>query len=102
MSLLLFLLFLITRRTVSVLSHTHTCSTRYTNRSSSILPHPPSSPLQPGESNSTAWATPLMKAAEGGYVEVVKALVAADPDPVHLEMKVRVPLDGVSVVCYTA
>jgi hypothetical protein len=35
--------------------------------------------------------TALMAAAVGGSVEAVKALVAADPDPAHLNMKVSVP-----------
>jgi hypothetical protein len=40
-----------------------------------------------GEQNRTA----LRNAACSGYIDVVKALVAADPDPAHLNMKVRVP-----------
>jgi hypothetical protein len=32
-----------------------------------------------------------MLAAMRGHVEAVKSLVAADPDPVHLNMKVSVP-----------
>jgi hypothetical protein len=35
--------------------------------------------------------TALIEAAINGYVEAVKALVAADPDPAHLNMKVSVP-----------
>jgi hypothetical protein len=35
--------------------------------------------------------TALMWAANGGFVEAVKALVAADPDRAHLNMKVSVP-----------
>ena len=33
----------------------------------------------------------LIVAAMNGWVEVVKALVAADPDPAHLDMKVSIP-----------
>jgi hypothetical protein len=39
-----------------------------------------------------------MYAAENGHLEAVKALVAADPDPAHLNMEVSVPEKGVSVV----
>ena len=85
----LFLLSFITRRTISVLSHTHTRSTRYTNCASSLSPpilHPLLSTTQNGI-NETA----LIKAAEYGFVDAVKALVAADPDPAHLDMKVSIP-----------
>ena len=33
----------------------------------------------------------LIVAARLGLVDVVKMLVAADPDPAHLDMKVRIP-----------
>ena len=39
-----------------------------------------------------------MFAANYGHVEAVKSLVAADPDPAHLDMKVSVLSKGVSVV----
>jgi ankyrin repeat protein len=35
--------------------------------------------------------TALMMAAMRGHVEAVKALVAADPDPAHLNMEVSIP-----------
>ena len=63
---------------------THTRSTRYTNRSSSILPHTPHLPLSTTQGK---YGTALILAARNGYVEAVKALVAADPDPAHLNME---------------
>ena len=39
-----------------------------------------------------------MYAAVKGHVEAVKSLVAADPDPAHLDMEVSVLSKGVSVV----
>ena len=42
--------------------------------------------------------TALLYAAMEGYVEAVKSLVAADPDPAHLDMNVSVLSKGVSVV----
>ena len=35
------------------------------------------------------WETALIRAAENGHVEVVKALVAADPDPAHLNIRAQ-------------
>jgi ankyrin repeat protein len=69
-------------------THTHTHSTRYILTASSSYPHP-STPLitQDDYYKHTA----LMYAAMGGHVEAVKALVAADPDLAHLNMKVSVP-----------
>ena len=40
----------------------------------------------PDENNETA----LMSAASQGYVEAVKVLVAAGPEPAHLNMKVSI------------
>ena len=62
--------------------------TVYTNSSSSApptIPHPSLSTTQ-----DKYIGTALICAAGYGYVDVVKALVAADPDPAHLNMKVRV------------
>ena len=42
--------------------------------------------------------TALIYAAQLGYVEAVKSLVAADPDPAHLDMKVSKLSKGVFVV----
>ena len=39
-----------------------------------------------------------MAAAALGHVEAVKSLVAADPDPAHLDMEVSKLSKGVSVV----
>ena len=68
-------------------AHTHTLSTPYILTASSSYPHPPT-PLTTQYSNKQ---TALMYAAEYGHVEAVKALVAADPDLAHLNMKVSVP-----------
>jgi hypothetical protein len=35
--------------------------------------------------------TALISAVNGGYIDAVKSLVAADPDPAHLTLQVRVP-----------
>ena len=73
--------------------HTHTHYTVYTAvliarpLSSPTIPHPPLSTTQGG---GRGW-TVLMNAAESGHVEAVKALVAADPDPAHLNMRVSIP-----------
>ena len=40
----------------------------------------------------------MIWAAEKGHVEAVKSLVAADPDPTHLDMEVSVLSKGVFVV----
>jgi hypothetical protein len=68
-------------------THTHTHSTRYILTASSSYPHP-STHLTTQDGNTM---TALMWAANGGFVEAVKALVAADPDLAHLNMKVRIP-----------
>jgi len=70
-------------------THTHTQSTRYILTASSSYPHPPL-PLNTQDSNGNKY-TALIYAAKNGYVEAVKALVAADPDLAHLNMKVSVP-----------
>ena len=67
-------------------AHTHTLSTPYILTASSSYPHPSQDPRD-GYVKYTA----LMHAAIFGYVEAVKALVAADPDLAHLNMKVSVP-----------
>ena len=68
--------------------HTHTRSqyTVYTNSLFLLSPSTHSSNHQtPGKS------TALIIAAYRGHVEAAKALVAADPDLAHLNMKVSVP-----------
>ena len=67
--------------------HAHTHSTRYILTASSSYPHP-STHLTTQDGNKM---TALIKAAMDGRVEAVKALVAADPDLAHLNMKVSVP-----------
>ena len=67
--------------------HTHTLSTRYTN-SLFLYPHP-STPLTTQEDDEYK-KTALIYAAANGHVEAAKALVAADPDPAHLNMKVGI------------
>jgi hypothetical protein len=69
-------------------THTHAHNTRYTNSLFLLSPStPPSNPQGGYDGKSTA----LMYAAMSGHVEAVKALVAADPDLAHLNMKVSVP-----------
>ena len=71
-------------------THTHTHSTRYILTASSSYPHPSTALTTQDEDDEGGW-TALMNAAAGGYVEAVKALVAADPELAHLNMKVSVP-----------
>ena len=75
---------------VSVLSHhAHTRSTHGILIALFLYPRPPSSPpptQDPVYGNMTA----LIVAAIWGRVECVKALVAADPDRAHLNMKVSI------------
>ena len=68
-------------------THTHTQSTRYILTASSSYPHPSTHLITQGYVKETA----LIYAAQWGHVEAVKALVAADPDRAHLNMKVSVP-----------
>ena len=69
--------------------HTHTRSqyTVYTNSLFLLSPSIHSSSTQDPGYKQTA----LIAAAINGHVEAVKALVAADPDLAHLNMKVSVP-----------
>ena len=70
-------------------THTHTQSTRYILTASSSYPHPPTPLITQGGYGGKR--TALINAARYGHVEAVKALVAADPDLAHLNMKVSVP-----------
>ena len=74
--------------------HTHTHAVHGKLIASSSIPtiHPPL--LSQDDTKYTA----LMYAAGYGHVEAVKSLVAADPDPAHLDMKVSVLSKGVFVV----
>lgn len=71
--------------------HTHTQSTRYILTASSSYPHPSTHLTTQDDSEDSDKYTALIFAAMRGYVEAVKALVAADPDLAHLNMKVSVP-----------
>jgi hypothetical protein len=68
-------------------THTHTQYTVYTNSLFLLSPSIHSSTPSQDSFKFTA----LIWAAIKGYVEAVKALVAADPDLAHLNMKVSVP-----------
>ena len=72
---------------VSVLSHAHTHA-QYTVYTNSLFLSSPSTPLT---TQNKYKYTALIVAATNGYVEAVKALVAADPDEAHLNMRVSVP-----------
>ena len=53
---------------------------------SSPILHPPLYTTQDGDK-----CTALIWAASRGHVEALKALMAADPDPAHLNMEVSIP-----------
>ena len=74
--------------------HTHTHAVHDILIALLLSPHhPPTPPLKDSDKY-----TALICAAAYGHVEAVKSLVAADPDPAHLDMKVSVLSKGVFVV----